>query len=104
MSILRSIAISTLALSLAQPAIAQKQERKGKPVDASAVISKHDKDKDGKLSLKEVEGTHLAKAFARLDKNKDGFLSAEEVAAGRKGSKPAKEEKRGKKRKQGKQK
>jgi len=40
-----------------------------------------DKDKDGKISKAESEGTYLANFFDRVDGDKDGFVTASEVAA-----------------------
>jgi HlyD family secretion protein len=44
-------------------------------------MAQFDKDKDGKISKAESEGTYLANFFDRVDGDKDGFLTASEVAA-----------------------
>jgi HlyD family secretion protein len=52
-------------------------------------MAQFDKDKDGKISKAESDGTFMANFFDRLDGNKDGYVTGAEVAAAqakRKGS------------------
>lgn len=59
------------------------------------LMSRFDKNKDGKLSKSEVP-ERMASFFGRLDANKDGFIDAKELAArrGRAGSKSPKQGKK----------
>ncbi|MBO51368.1 MAG: hypothetical protein CMJ69_11360 [Planctomycetaceae bacterium] len=44
-------------------------------------MAQFDKDKDGKISKAESEGTFMANFFDRMDGNKDGYVTGAEVAA-----------------------
>lgn len=48
---------------------------------AAKILEKRDADKNGALSLAEVQGSRLADKFAAVDKNKDGSLAREELTA-----------------------
>ncbi|MFP9097516.1 hypothetical protein ACLI09_00550 [Flavobacterium sp. RHBU_24] len=65
----------------------QLQERKKGQRDPQEMFNKLDADKDGKLSLTEVEQAKKGKLkenFASIDTNKDSFLDKEELIAYRK--------------------
>lgn len=59
---------------------AQQNNKGGRPEPPSAeeLIKQMDKDKDGKLSKKEIAGP-IKKDFDKIDENKDGFLTKKEL-------------------------
>ena len=79
---LKTGAITLGFLLLGTFASAQSSEGKkpndGKMPSAKELIAKMDKNKDGKLSKKEVEGP-IKEDFAKIDTNKDGFLTLKEL-------------------------
>jgi Ca2+-binding EF-hand superfamily protein len=58
----------------------------------SELLTKMDKNKDGKLAESEVEGP-LKRDFATIDANKDGFITEKEFAKAPNREKPPKEKK-----------
>ncbi|SHJ06768.1 EF-hand domain-containing protein [Pseudozobellia thermophila] len=57
---------------------AQSDHRNQEPPSVDEIFEKMDKDEDGLLSEKEVEGP-LKDMFSKIDSDEDGFLSKEEV-------------------------
>jgi Ca2+-binding EF-hand superfamily protein len=60
--------------------MAQNDNSGGKPPTAAELISKLDKDGDGKISKTEFDGP--AEHFTQFDKNGDGYLSTDEIPSG----------------------
>ncbi len=86
-------AVLTTTGAFAQEEPQQVQERPKGQRDPQEMFNKLDADKDGKLSLAEVEKAQKGKLkenFTTIDTNKDNFLDKEELLAYRKAQKAKK--------------
>ncbi|NNE77366.1 MAG: EF-hand domain-containing protein [Pricia sp.] len=71
--------IGTAALALFFTGFSYGQDGQRKePPTVDEIFEQMDKDEDGKLSEKEVNGP-LKDNFSKIDTDEDGFLSAEEI-------------------------
>ncbi len=78
--IVMKIQMTVLLLLAAGFAMAQNDNSGRKPPTAAELISKLDKDGDGKISASEFDGP--SEHFTRFDKNGDGYLSEDEIPSG----------------------
>ena len=69
-------------------ALAQEKRKEQKPPTIAELFAQMDKNKDAKLSKKEVQGP-LKDDFDKIDTNKDGFLTKEELEKGPKPDRPS---------------
>lgn len=61
----------------------QNRKQRKEPPTFSKLLKEMDKNKDGKLSKKEIKGP-LKNDFAKVDLNEDGFITEEEFRKARK--------------------
>ena len=97
--------LSGLTLVFCAPLDAQRK-RKGKGkggTNVTKIFERLDKNKDGKITAAEAEGSRIAKAFAKIDTAKDGAITKTELAASSSGKGKGRKGKRrkGKRRKGG---
>ncbi len=72
--------IILLLLAAGGAVMAQGNSDGRKPPTAAELISKLDKDGDGKISKAEFDGPD--EHFTQFDKNSDGYLSTDEIPSG----------------------
>ena len=73
-----SVSFIVLGSSLVVSQERNEDKKREGPPSIEQIFKDLDKDKDGKISLKEVKGP-LKKDFKKIDTNEDSFLSKEEM-------------------------
>jgi Ca2+-binding EF-hand superfamily protein len=76
--IVLSIGFVVLASTMVVAQERENNEKPKRPLSIKQLFKELDKDKDGKISFKEVKGP-LKKDFKKVDTNDDGFLSKKEI-------------------------